>query len=129
MLDYKFLTHASELNNKKIKSYYETNFGGMIHAIILTEDNHVLAKSYSAARHYDMDYVHEDYYETIEELFEGLNSELIDVLITEDEYEYLNKKEDEKYEEEERARLEAQKKYKYEEYLKLKKEFEVEYKL
>lgn len=129
MLDYKFLTHTSELNNKKIKSYYETNFSGVIYVVILTEDDYVLAKSYTAARQYDMDYIHEDFYESIEELFESLDHELIGVLINEEEYEYLTNKEEESYEIEERIRLESIKQQEYNEYLKLKEKFEVNYKL
>lgn len=129
MLDYNFLTHTSELNDKKIKSYYETNFSGVIYVVILTEDNHVLAKSYSAAQQYEMEYVHEDFYDNIESLFESLDHELIGVLITEEEYEYLTNKEEESYEIEERIRLATAEQQEYNEYLKLKEKFEVNYKL
>lgn len=123
MLDYKFLNHTAELAGKTIKSYQEFNFSGIIHVVIATEDNCVLAKRYENGAHYGSEYVHEEYFLNMDELFKCVDHELIGTLITKEEYELLTEQEEEKERQESEKHDQEMKQRRYEEYLKLKDEF------
>lgn len=124
MLDYIFINHTAELTGKTIKSYQEFNFNGIIHVVIATEDNYVLAKRYENGAQYGSEYVHEEYFYNMDELFKYVDHELIGTLITEEEYELLTEQEEEKERQESEKHDLEMKQRRYEEFLKLKVEFE-----
>lgn len=98
--------------------------------LYVTEDKCVLLESKYLSSSCGVDYIEREYASTMMEIYEELDYSLVEWnIISLDEYNQLELQWKFKQEAEDNKRKESQRQLRYEDYLRLKKEFEVEYKL
>lgn len=123
------LTSLEQLKDKRI-IFIDKHDVMDTRTVFITDDNCILLESKYLSSTSGVDYIKREYASTMLEIYEELDYSLVDWnVVTRDEFKELEKQANLKQKTEDNKREESQKKTRYEDYLRLKKEFEVEYKL
>jgi hypothetical protein len=123
------LTDIKQLEGKTI-TLIDTFDSYDSQTLFFTEDNHILVERKISTNIHGDHSVITSYMEDMVEIYSHYESELTDwLIITEEQEKILNKQLEDKYEVEARKMNEDRDKLEYEEYLRLKKKYEVDWKL
>lgn len=126
------LTHVEQLEGKTIAFFntYSSSDSYFIETLIYTEDNCILISQTNNVIDGDNEYAKTFYFKDIVDIYEAYEEELVEwLIIIQEQADKLAKNLHEKYAKEENERKKEQEELEYETYLRLKRKFEVEYKL